>query len=100
MSPGRTVIDLSEQYSKEAQDYAIVSRFHDPTTGEPMVIAAGLGESGTAVAGEFVTNAEEIRQALQQAPKDWHSKNIEFVLGTEVIYGKFGPPRVLAAYFW
>lgn len=94
------VIDLAEQYSKQTQDYAIVSRFRDPTTGEPMVIAAGLGESGTAVAGEFVTNAEEIRQALQNAPKDWRSKNIEFVLGTQVIYGKFGPPRVLATYFW
>ncbi|MGC2330075.1 MAG: hypothetical protein WA581_01360 [Candidatus Acidiferrales bacterium] len=93
-------VNFSEEYSQLTQDYAIVSRFSDPTTGEPVVIAAGLGENGTISAGEFLTDASEMQDATKNAPKNWRSKNAEVVIATQVIDGKSGPPRVVATYFW
>lgn len=93
-------VNFGEKYSQLTQDYAIVSRFSDPTTGEPVVIAAGLGENGTISAGEFLTDPKEMETATHNAPKDWQNKNIEIVLATQVIGEKSGPPRVVAAYFW
>lgn len=93
-------VNFGEKYSQLTQDYAIVSRFSDPTTGEPVVIAAGLGENGTISAGEFLTDPEEMERATRNAPKNWRNKNIEIVLATQVIGEKSGPPRVAASYFW
>ena len=93
-------VNFGEKYSQLTQDYAIISRFSDPTTGEPVVIAAGLGENGTISAGEFLTDPTEMERATRNAPKNWRTKNIEIVLATQVIGEKSGPPRVVAAYFW
>jgi hypothetical protein len=93
-------VDFREKYSQLTQDYAIVSRFYDATTGQPVVIAAGLGENGTIAAGEFLTDAHEMENATKNAPKDWRTQNVEFVLATQVINERSGCPRVLATYFW
>lgn len=87
-------------YSELTQDYAIVSRYSDPTTGQPVVIAAGLGENGTIAAGEFLTDARELADATRQAPRNWQSQNVEFVIATQVIEGKSACPRLVAAYYW
>jgi hypothetical protein len=93
-------VNFNEKYSLLTQDYAIVSRFSDPTTGQPVVIAAGIGENGTIAAGEFLTDSHEMENATRQAPRDWRSQNVEFVLATQVIEGKSACPRVLASYYW
>ncbi len=93
-------IDFTSKYSQLTQDYAIVSRFSDPTSGQPVVIAAGLGENGTIAAGEFLTSSREMQSIAQRAPSDWRHKNIEVVLATQVIDERSGPPRILAAYSW
>jgi len=101
-NPGRHdwAVNFNEKYSELTQDYAIVSRFSDPTTGQPVVIAAGIGENGTSAAGEFLTDSHEMENATRQAPRDWRSQNVEFVLATQVIEGKSACPRVLASYYW
>ncbi len=81
-------------------DYAIVSRVVDPTTGKMVVTAAGITHYGTAAAGEFLTNADELAQAIRQGPRDWQRKNVQVVLSTKVIGNTAGPPEVLATYFW
>ena len=93
-------VDFAEQYSQLTQDYAILARFSDPTTGQPVIIAAGLGENGTIAAGEFLTNERDMESAAKQAPSDWRHRNAEVVIATQVIDGRSGPPRVLATYFW
>jgi hypothetical protein len=94
------VIDFTTKYSQLTQDYAIVSRFSDPTTGQPVVIAAGLGENGTIAAGEFLTSGREMQEIARRIPHDQGHKNIEIVLATQVIDEKSGPPRILAIYSW
>ena len=43
-------------YEKLSRDYAIVARIHDSTTGQPVIIAAGISEEGTEAAGEILYN--------------------------------------------
>jgi hypothetical protein len=60
--------DFSSKYSQPTRDYAIVSQFSDPTTGQPVVIAAELGENGTIAAGEFLTSSREMQSVAERAP--------------------------------
>jgi hypothetical protein len=87
-------------YEKLARDYAIVARIHDNTTGQPVIIAAGISEEGTEAAGEILYNPVYLDSLLAKAPADWAQKNMEAVIETQVIQGHSGPPNVLAVETW
>lgn len=87
-------------YKKLSRDYAIVARIHDKTTGQPVIIAAGISEEGTEAAGEILYNPEYLNSLLAKAPKDWEQKNMEAVIETQVIEGHPGPPSILAVETW
>lgn len=87
-------------YKKLSRDYAIVARIHDSTTGQPVVIAAGISEEGTESAGEILYNPVYLDTLLAKAPQNWDQMNMEAVIETQVIEGHPGPPNVLAAEFW
>jgi hypothetical protein len=82
------------------QDYAIVTRVFDSTTERTVVAVAGIENYGTLSAGEFVTTPEYLGRTLQTAAADWRQKNLQIVLGTKIIEGTPGPPKVLATYSW
>jgi len=87
-------------YQKLSRDYAIVARIHDSTTGQPVIIAAGISEEGTEAAGEILYNPVYLDSLLSKVPADWEQKNMEAVIETQVIQGHSGPPNVLAAETW
>jgi hypothetical protein len=87
-------------YQKLSRDYAIVARIHDSTTGQPVIIAAGISEEGTEAAGEILYNPVYLDKLLAKAPHDWEHKNMEAVIETQVIQGHSGPPNVLAVETW
>jgi len=87
-------------YEKLARDYAIVARIYDNTTGQPVIIAAGISEEGTEAAGEILYNPVYLDSLLAKAPPDWEKKNMEAVIETQVIQGHSGPPNVLAVETW
>jgi hypothetical protein len=87
-------------YQKLSRDYAIVARIHDATTGQPVIIAAGISEEGTEAAGEILYNPVYLDKLLAKAPADWEQKNLEAVIETQVIQGHPGPPNVLAVETW
>jgi len=87
-------------YEKLSRDYAIVARIHDATTGQPVIIAAGISEEGTEAAGEVLYNPVYLDSLLAKAPRDWEQKNLEAVIETQVIQGHSGPPNVLAVETW
>ena len=87
-------------YEKLSRDYAIVARIHDSTTGQPVIIAAGISEEGTEAAGEILYNPVYLDSLLAKAPADWEHKNLEAVIETQVIQGHSGPPNVLAVEAW
>jgi len=83
-----------------SEDYALISRVVDPTTGQLVVTAAGIMAYGTRAAGEFLTDTAYMEQAVKFAPGDWTHKNIQIVLSTRIVAENNGPPRVEAAYVW
>ncbi|PWU12580.1 MAG: hypothetical protein C5B51_00375 [Terriglobia bacterium] len=93
-------VSLTTPYLKLTEDYALISRVLDPTTDRMVVVAAGLFGYGTMAAGEFLTNPDYLAAIAKTGPKNWEHKNLQVVVGTKVISGNSGPPRVVATYFW
>ena len=113
--PGSEVVGIRDQQDPDStkwfrsndlrfadlkEDYAIVSRMLDPTTGHMAITAAGLSKYGTAAAGEFLGSPQFLEQVARQGPKDWYNKNMQLVLSTSVVGTSPGPPHVVAMYFW
>ena len=48
-----------------SEDYALISRVVDPTTGQLVVTAAGIMAYGTRAAGEFLTDPAYMEQAAE-----------------------------------
>jgi len=87
-------------YGKLVRDYAIVARYRDTLTGQPVVIAAGISEEDTEAAGELISNAADLETLLRVAPANWRNMNMEAVIETQIIDGHDGPPRLRAVEFW
>ncbi len=92
--------DWDQPYEKLARDYAIIGRFRDQITGQPVILVSGISEEGTEAAGELISNAADLKQLLRNAPPNWRSMNMEAVVETQVIEGHAGPPSVRAVEFW
>lgn len=81
-------------------DYAIAARFTDDSTGQAVLVAAGIAGSGTRAAGEFLTDEASLRQLIDGAGVDWGRTNFEVVLSSQVVNGMQGKPKVEAKAFW
>ena len=91
--------DPNQPYSG-ADDYAIVARFHDATTGGIVVIVAGIGRNGTEAAAQFVTSPYYMELLRRRVRASLADKNIEAVLKVNVIEGKTGAPSIEAVDVW
>jgi hypothetical protein len=94
------IVNFNQPYSALTQDYAIVARFVDPNTIEPTLIIAGLGENGTKAATEFITDEARLQSLTGDWLRESGEKSFEVVLGTQVINGTSGPPKLLAKATW
>jgi len=93
-------VDVKLPYSSLSADYAIVARFFDSNTQRPVLVVAGLAEDGTKAASEFITDEKQLQESVGESLRGSKGKNFEVVLGTQVINGVSGPPRVLAKEIW
>ena len=93
-------ISAHAQKSDILKDYAIAARFTDESTGQVVLVAAGIAGSGTRAAGEFLTDEEALKQFADSAGADWSKKNFEVVLSSQVVNGIQGKPTVEAKAFW
>lgn len=93
-------IDFSKPNSSVSTDFAIVARYHDPTTEGPVMVIAGIGPYGTEAASAFVATPQYLEQIAKQLPAGWENRNLEMVLKTEVIDGKAGPPLLVSTEVW
>jgi len=82
------------------EDYGLISRVLDPTTGHIVITAAGIMQFGTQAAGECIVDDGCLAQAEKLAPGDWSKANVQMVIETTVIGGTPGKARVLAARLW
>jgi hypothetical protein len=94
-------VHRAEQMSTNSyRDYAIVARFNDSTTGKLAIVVAGIGRGGTRVAGEFLTDPDDLLQLARAARLAGNKKNMEIVLSTQIIDGEPGTHKMEATYFW
>lgn len=89
--------DRSQPYSS-TDDYALVARFRDSTTGGWVIVLAGLGRNGTEAAAQFATSPHYMQQIKDQIGQKLSDRNIEIVMKVKVIDGKTGAPTVQAVY--
>ena len=91
--------DPSLPYSS-ADDYALVARFHDTTTGSLIVAIAGIGRNGTEAAADFATSPHYLDLLRSRVGRDLGETNVEAVLKIRVIDGKTGAPSLEAVNVW
>lgn len=89
---------LTSQEPPSATTYALISRVFSPTTGQPVVIAAGVRRMGTEAAGECIADPQCLEDAAKLAPGDWEHANIQFIVQAAVVNDTPGQPHVLSAY--
>lgn len=102
LSPARErwAVNTLTPFTGMASDYGLVARFHDPTTDQVIVVAAGIGEDGTLAASELLSSKSYMGELSAEGKLPRRYKNIEAVIETETIDGKPGPPHILAVYTW
>jgi hypothetical protein len=93
-------VDLSLPVDRATEDYAIVARVFDQTTGQPVIIVAGLGANGTNAAAQFLLDPARAAELAAHAPRDWRRLNMEAVLHTQILDNHAGPPHLVSCYFW
>jgi hypothetical protein len=91
-------ISSQQTSTQQAQDYALIARFVDQETGQPTIIAAGLGGAGTEAAVEYLVSNDQLQALLRILPPE--KKNFEAVLGSTVVNGNQGKPQLLAVESW
>jgi hypothetical protein len=82
------------------EDYAVVTRLLNSSTGQFVVIVAGIESYGTQAAGEFVSSPEDLQAGLRSVSPDWDKRNVQIILRTPVTDNLPGPPQVVASYVW
>jgi hypothetical protein len=93
-------VDLSQPVDRATEDYAIVARVFDQTTGQPVIVVAGLGANGTNAAAQFLLDPARAAELTAHAPRDWRRLNMEAVLRTQILDNHAGPPHLVSCYFW
>lgn len=88
-------LDLKTPITSVTRDYAIIARIHAADTGEPQVIVAGIGMSGTAAAGELLTDPEQLEALRRRVGPSFDNRDFEAVISTDVVNGIAGTPKVL-----
>jgi hypothetical protein len=93
-------VDLKTRYPAVQRDYALVARFHDDSTRQVEVVVAGIGMSGTAAAGKFLTDPAQINELRRRVGAGFRDHDFEAVLGMDVVNGMPGSPRILEVSVW
>ncbi len=88
-------LDLKQPIMSITRDYAIIARFHAEDTRQPQVIVAGIGMSGTAAAGELLTNPAQMEVLRQRVGGALDRNDFEAVISTDVVNGIAGAPKII-----
>ena len=78
------------------EDYGLLTRLTDSSTGQFVVLVAGVEASGSDAAADLAVNPEQLEKVLQDAPKYWPQKNIQILVSTTVNDYVAGPPKIIA----
>ncbi len=93
-------VDMAQTRERANEDYAIVARIFDQTTGRPVLVVAGLGANGTTAASQFLLNPEWTAELAAHAPRNWQRLNMEAVIRAQILDNHAGPPHLVDCTFW
>lgn len=93
-------LDPKAQYAAVTRDYALIARLHNEQTGQPEMIVAGIGMSGTAAAGEMISDEQRMDELRQRIGPGFKDHDFEVVISTDVVNGIAGSPKILAVAVW
>lgn len=93
-------VNMAQQFEHSTEDFALVARIFDQTTGRPVLIVAGLGANGTNAAAQFLLDPARTAELGAHAPRNWQHLNMEAVVRTQTIDNHAGPPRLVTCVFW
>ena len=79
-----------------SEDYVLVCRLKDATSGAFAVVVAGIKQFGTEAAGRLVTDPDQLANILRDLPAGWENKNLQIVLRVRVIGNTPAQPEVAA----
>ena len=91
--------DRSKPYAS-ADDYALVARLHDLTTGSTIVVIAGIGRNGTEAGAQYLTDAHYLAELESRVGHPLGEENIEVVIRVRVVDGRTGAPTLEAVRVW
>ncbi len=94
------IVDMSAPNEQVANDYALVSRVLDLSTGRWWIGISGLTGTGTLAAYQLTTDPKMMRTLTAELPKGWENKNLQFVVQVRTIQGSPGASHVVAKYIW
>lgn len=93
-------VNMVQSIDRATEDYAIVARIFDQTTGRPVLVVAGLGANGTNAAAQFLLDPARTAELTAYAPRDWQRLNMEAVIRTQILDNHAGPPHLVTCVFW
>jgi hypothetical protein len=82
------------------EDYGIVTRLVNSSTGQFVVAVAGITSDGSEAAADMATNPKELEKALAGVSSGWKQKNVQIVVKTTVTDAVAGPVEVVATHIW
>lgn len=100
-TPGRAwSSEFDPRTSILTEDYGLISRLVNSSTGQFVVSVAGITAPGSEAAAEVASSPEDLQKALHSSSPDWYKKNVQIVVKTTVVDGVAGPPEIVAVYVW
>ncbi len=82
------------------EDYVLICRLKNASTGGFIVVVAGVKQFGTEAAGRVVTDPDQLALVVHDLPAGWENKNLQVVLHVRVIGNTPAQPDVAASYVW
>jgi hypothetical protein len=98
-SNSRWTTDFSVPLKTWNHDYGIVARENDPSIGVPVLIEAGLGNSASLAASQFVSSGA-LNSLLGREPTCKGKSNFEAVIGTDITDTRPGLAHMLRLTCW
>jgi hypothetical protein len=96
-SPTNRAWKISGREEQTDIDYAVITRFLDPRTGEWIMALTGLTSAGTEAAG-YLISSHAMAKTLPATLRT--KKNFQVVLKVAVVNGIVASPQILAIHTW
>jgi len=82
------------------EDYVLVCRLRNVSTGGFVVVLGGVKQFGTEAAGRLVSDADQFAKVARDLPAGWEDRNLQVVLHVRVIGNTPAQPEVAAWDSW